>query len=385
MQTIDLDGDRIEFVGAMELDHGTNGIGIRRLPAWTRPQIPDPFMDAMVSACSGVRIVFETDAEIVEIEAEVTSFRYAGTPARPQVFQLVVGDDAPIDAPANNTGYFVLDRADPTSVGFEGGGLSSMRFAGLGAPSGASELRRCELWLPHASTIRIVALRVDDGATVRRAAPTGRRTWIHYGSSISHCVEADVPTGVWPAVAARLGGVELHSFGFAGQCMLDQFVARTIRDAPADVISLKLGINIVNGDTMRERTFVPAVHGFLDTVREGHPHTPILVVSPIFCPSAEDAPGPTFVLDDGTFGTVAGSEAIRVGCLTLRRIRELLAGIVAARAATDANLHYLDGPTLFGADDIGDLPDLLHPNAGGYVRMGERFAAAAFGAGKPLA
>lgn len=384
MQTIDLDGDQIEFVGAMELDHAANGVGIRRLPAWTRSRIPDPFMDAMVSACSGVRIVFETDAEIVEIEAEVTSFRYVGREPRPQVFQLVLDDDTPIDAAANNTGYFVLDGSDPTNIGFEGGGLSSMRFAGLGAADGP-RIRRCELWLPHSATIRIAELRVDDGATVGRAAPTGRRTWIHYGSSISHCIEADVPTGVWPAVAARLGGVELHSFGFAGQCMLDQFVARTIRDAPADVISLKLGINIVNGDTMRERTFVPAVHGFLDTVRDGHPDTPILIVSPILCPSAEDAPGPTIVQADGTFATVAGGEAIRVGCLTLRRIRELLADIVASRAASDANLHYLDGLTLFGADDVGDLPDLLHPNAAGYVRMGERFAAAAFALGGPLA
>jgi hypothetical protein len=383
MQTIDLDGDQIEFVGAMELDHAPNGVGVRRLPAWTRPRIPDPFMDAMVSACSGVRIVFETDAEIIEIEAEVTSFRYAGNAARPQVFQLVLDDDEPIDATANNTGYFVLDSREPLNIGFEGGGLSSMRFAGLGAADGP-RMRRSELWLPHAATIRIVGLRVDDNATVRRAAPTGRRTWIHYGSSISHCIEADVPTGVWPAVAARLGGVELHSFGFAGQCMLDQFVARTIRDAAADVISLKLGINIVNGDTMRERTFVPAVHGFLDTIRDGHPTTPILIVSPIFCPSAEDAPGPTIARADGTFTTVGGSESIRVGCLTLRRIRELLADIVAARAASDANLHYLDGLAVFGAGDIGDLPDLLHPNASGYVRMGERFAAVAFAAGGPL-
>ena len=34
---------------------------------------------------------------------------------------------------------------------------------------------------------------------------------------------------------------------------------------------------------------------------------------------------------------------------------------------------------------IGDLPDMLHPNAAGYRRMGERFHRLAFASGGPLA
>ena len=67
MQTVDLLGDQISVTGALELDRGPNGIGVRRLPGWTRPQIPDPFMDAMVSSCSGVRLEFESDTEVVEL------------------------------------------------------------------------------------------------------------------------------------------------------------------------------------------------------------------------------------------------------------------------------------------------------------------------------
>ena len=44
------------------------------------------------------------------------------------------------------------------------------------------------------------------------------------------------------------------NLGFSGSAMLDPFTARTIRDQPADLISLKLGINLVNGDAMRMRT-----------------------------------------------------------------------------------------------------------------------------------
>ena len=72
-----------------------------------------------------------------------------------------------------------------------------------------------------------------------------------------------------------------------------------IRDEQASFVSLKLGINVVNADALKPRNFAPVVHGFLDTVREGHPETPILVVSPIFCPVHEDTPGPTLARDPG--------------------------------------------------------------------------------------
>ena len=157
---------------------------------------------------------------------------------------------------------------------------------------------------------------IDDGASLSAAPADTRRKWVHHGSSISHCMEAYSGSRTWPATAAHLADVNLINLGLAGQCHLDQFTARTIRDTPADLISLKCGINIVNGDTLRMRTFAPALHGFLDTVRDGHPDTPLLVVSPILCPAHEDAPGPT----DGTSGTarsVASPVALEQGALTL--------------------------------------------------------------------
>ena len=102
--------------------------------------------------------------------------------------------------------------------------------------------------------------------------------------SISHCVDVWRPFEAWPAMVARQHSLELTNVALAGQCQLDPFMGRVIRDAPADVISLKLGINLVNANSMTERTFGPAVHGLLDHVRDGHRGVPVLVVSPIFCP-----------------------------------------------------------------------------------------------------
>jgi lysophospholipase L1-like esterase len=81
----------------------------------------------------------------------------------------------------------------------------------------------------------------------------------------------------------------------------------------------------------------------------------------------------------GRFVTLPGHDEIRAGCMTLVRVRELIQAVVALRReAGDAQLHYVDGLTLFGAADAGDLPDDLHPNPAGYRRMGERFARRVF-------
>ena len=167
----------------------------------------------------------------------------------------------------------------------------------------------------------------------------GRRVWLHHGSSISHGSDAESPTTTWPALAASLGGVELVNLGFGGSALLDPFTARAMRDTPADLISVKIGINLVNTDLMRLRAFGPAVHGFLDTIREGHPTTPLLVVSPLLCPIHEDTPGPAAPdfagLGEGRL-SFRGHRATPPTAprLTLSVIRDELARITAAGRPT---------------------------------------------------
>ena len=92
-----------------------------------------------------------------------------------------------------------------------------------------------ELWLPQGAVVELRGLRVDDDADIEPAPEPTAPRWAHYGSSISHCFDAESPTETWPAIAAREAGVELINFGLAGQCMLDQFVARAIRDLNSDM------------------------------------------------------------------------------------------------------------------------------------------------------
>jgi GDSL-like Lipase/Acylhydrolase family len=371
--------------GVVELERTPRGLLPHRLPAWAVAQAADGQLAMAESQPSGVRLVLRTSATALELDTIPTKREHVGAPPRPDgVYDLLV--DGALVAQATASGGDVL-AVDLTTGGVEHrpGEPTTVRFDGL--PAGD---KRVELWLPHDETTVLVALRTDAPvATVPRSGPV----WLHHGSSISHGSNAEHPTGTWPAVASLRAGVDLVNLGLGGSALLDPFVARVLRDTPADVISVKLGINVVNQDLMRLRAFRTAVHGFLDTIREGHPTTPLLVVSPVLCPIHEEVPGPsgfdTGAMGEGRLSFVATGDPAEVaaGKLTLSVIRDVLAGIVEQRAAADPHLHHLDGRALYGETDAAELPlpDALHPDGATHLLMGERFARLAFGAGGPLA
>ena len=368
--------------GALEWERTEHGVLPHRLPARARAQCADGQLALAESQPSGVRLAFRTPATTVELDALRTRTVHVGTPPRPDgVYDLLV--DGRLTAQDSVPGGTVrtVDLAGG-SVETRPGPVGTVRFTGL--PEGVKDV---EIWLPHNETTQLVALRTD--APVEPLPDRGRRVWLHHGSSISHGSGAASPTTTWPALAASLGGVDLVNLGLGGSALLDPFTARALRDTPADLVSLKIGINLVGLDLMRLRAFTPAVHGFLDTIREGHPTTPLLVVSPILCPIHEDTPGPgafdVSALSEGKLRFRAmGDPADRAaGKLTLTVVRDELARVVQERAVDDPNLHHLDGRRLYGSADFAELPlpDRLHPDAATHLRIGERFAELAFGPG----
>ncbi|MGW0084261.1 lipase [Streptomyces sp. NPDC003393] len=415
MREIPLSGGPVQVRGALDLERRPGG-GLlpRRLPAWTREQYPDAFMDFVAAMPAGVRLAFRTAARTLELDVLTTVRHFDGTdsPTDAGVFDLVVDGRLTerATAPVGRVLRLAHARARPREVAGEPG---TVRFRAL--PAGVKEV---EMWLPQQTPCALLALRAD--AQVEPPAPSGQRRWVHHGSSISHCTQADGPTGTWPAVAAALGSLEPVNLGLAGNGMLDPFVARTVRDLPADLISLELGVNPVLKSALKPRTFGPAVHGFLDTVRDGHPDTPLLVVSPVFCPRLEATDAATATAPGAGSGSGSGS-----GCsadpgpfgdfrprghpdrldteaadpwkepgdpgeaslapLTLPVVREALERIVLQRRRGDPRLHYLDGRELFGPKDAADMPDGVHPNAAGYRTIGRRFAGRVLGGGGAFA
>ncbi|MFB7915740.1 GDSL-type esterase/lipase family protein [Streptomyces sp. NPDC056061] len=370
--------------GHLDVEATAHGLLPHRLPARARRQIPDTQLAVAEAQPSGVRLAFRTRATHIDLDTLPTKRVYRGFPSPPDgVYDLLI--DGRLAARTTVAGGNVRTITDMVTQSSEltEGPVGTARFTGL--PEHDKDI---EIWLPHTEITELIALRTD--APIEPATDRGRRVWLHHGSSISHGSNATHPTATWPALAAARGGVELVNMGFGGSALLDPFTARAMRDTPADLISLKIGINVVNSDVMRLRAFGPAVHGFLDTIRDGHPTTPLLVVSPILCPVQEDTPGPLMPdFDGGTLRFKAtGDPAERAaGRLTLGIIRDELARIVEQRAADDPKLHYLDGRDLYGEKDYAEfpLPDEVHPDPAAHRRIGENFGRLAFGDSGPFA
>jgi len=371
--------------GALELERTGQGVQPHRLPARARAQADGQAVMAEAQP-SGVRLVFRTRATAVELDALRTKAVYQGAPPRPDGQYELLVDGEPAGRSSVDGGNQVVTDLATGETDVRPGPVGTVRFTGLPARD-----KRVEIWLPHNEMTQLVALRTDAPA---EPVPAGdRRVWLHHGSSISQGSDAAGPTTTWPALAARLSGVDLINLGLGASALLDPFTARAMRDTAADLVSVKIGINLVNQDAMRLRVFTAAVHGFLDTVREGHPGTPLLVVSPLLCPMHENTPGPSAFdfsrLSEGKLGFHAAGDPAEVaaGKLTLTVVRDELARIVRERSADDPHLHYLDGRELYGEADHAELPlpDDLHPDAAAHRRVGERFAERVFGDGGPFA
>lgn len=363
--------------GAQELERTESGLQPHRLPAKARMQNEDAGFSMAERQPSGVRLKFRTAASVIELDVLPTKRVYTGMPARPDgVFDLRIDGELARQRSALGGRMMRIGMAPPSMV-MEPGEVQALRFENLPARD-----KLVEIWLPHDEMVELVALRADADLVPVASG----KIWLHHGSSISQGSNATSPTGIWPAVAATLGGVDLVNMGFGGNALLDPFTARAMRDTRADLISVKMGINLVNADLMRMRAFGPALHGFLDTIREGHPDTPLLVVSPIYCPIHETTPGPCqfdFVaLAEGRlrFRAEGNAEEVAKGKLTLVSIRQKMEEIIAQRFLSDPNIRYLDGRELYGADDnaLLPLPDELHPDAAVHALMGQRFAEKAF-------
>ena len=336
-------------------------VAVRKHPGALQPiRVPtdeltlyDPFTRFVASMPGGTRLRLRTNS--TRIELKLSERRVAGTPeTRSAFYDLFV--DGQRAARQRATGGAVMSVETGTSTGDE---TAQVVFADL-----SGDDKQIELWLPQFASVRITDLRIDDGAGIR-PWPDVRQRIVFHGSSITHCAEAAGPSDAWPAVAARMAGVRHLNLGWAGSCLLSGLAARIIRDQPANAIVLKLGINVSDNGMLKERTFTDSVHAMLAIIREKHPRVPIALVSPIISPPRESE-----------------SSGGGLGLTQMRAILDAVAKTWVARG--DSNLHYLSGLALFNETDLAELPDLLHPSAVGYIRMGERFHAHMLAPGKPL-
>lgn len=276
MQSVDLSAD-VTWEGAMSVEQtGTGAFTAWRIDharsdmfAPTAGQAPllDP-----ASNHSGVRLVFSCETSKIRLLAQARSDHMECVYDLRCGGELLATHTEPAARPiAGGKPWHKLDEFlanDPATALLAYGAATEEAKARGPAPThevvfdglAAGGAAVYELWLPHAASVLIQSLEVAGPSTVTKFADR-RPRWLTHGSSITHCSEAHSPSRTWPATAARLADLHLTSLGYGGQCHLDQTVARMIRDTPADVISLKLGINLHNMTSATHRTFAAMALG----------------------------------------------------------------------------------------------------------------------------
>ena len=146
-------------------------------------------------------------------------------------------------------------------------GATEVRFEGL--PAGEKSV---EIWLSPAMPVAVRHIALPGGSTLRKkrrhSAEVGCVWQLHH--PLPH---RGIARHTWPGVVARARDFNLTSLGFGGQCHADPFIARLIRDLPARLYLVKIGINIYGAASLGPRAFRPAVLGTIATIRDGHPHT----------------------------------------------------------------------------------------------------------------
>jgi lysophospholipase L1-like esterase len=282
-----------------------------RLPADTRAAAALPV---------GVRLEFVGEPEAVEIayRTESDDFGYRG-PGAGSGFALFRGERLVAEARARL-------------------GEGSVRLAAGRGPE------RAIVHLPEGMRPTLLGLRAL-GGEIAPAPPEPR--WLCYGDSIVEGWKASAPALAWPALVGRRHGLDVVNLGYAGAARGELASAEEIAAQPADLITIAHGTNCWTRTPHGEALFAEGLRAFLAIVREGHPGTPILALSPILRVDAEAQPN-------------------RLGA-TLADLRRAFERVVAERsAAGDTRLVLVPGRDLVPA---AELPDGIHPDDAGHARI----------------
>ncbi|MFF5532350.1 GDSL-type esterase/lipase family protein [Streptomyces cinerochromogenes] len=326
------DDPRLGWDGLVELERLSGGWLPRRIPAERLATTLSPNFSRLAAMPAGIRCGVRTDAEELVLRLSVEA------------------SDAPLDV--------VVDGSLALRTAVDGEREITVPLApGPAERPAATAPRDVEVWLPHLGRVLVSEIGFRGHGTVRPADRPGLR-WVAYGSSITQSMFPSGPSRTWTALIAAEHGWRLHNLGFSGEAHLDPVVARTIRDRPADLVSLELGINVHTRDTYSERSWAPAVCGFVDTIRDGHPDVPIAVITPLSSPEREDS-------------------ANRVG-LTLAQLRaQTEEAVRVLERLGDKNLHTVDGLGIAPVHEAdGIFADGLHPTADGEHVLAARIGTA---------
>jgi lysophospholipase L1-like esterase len=148
---------------------------------------------------------------------------------------------------------------------------------------------------------------------------------------------------------AREHRLDAVNLGYNGSARGEIVSAEHVAELDADVITICHGTNCWTRTPHSVGMVLEGTVAFLEVVRQGHPEVPILVVSPVVRPDAEETPN-------------------RLGA-TLQDLRAAIESVVRARIeAGDSHLEPLGGAELITE---AQLHDGLHPDDDGHRALAD--------------
>ena len=202
------------------------------------------------------------------------------------------------------------------------------------------------------SLLSLKKIFIEDDATIHKS-DLPKKSLVCYGSSITHSVRAKSPYYTWPSIAAKEKNMHITNLGFGGNCILDPIMGYVMRDIEADLFCLELGANCYGGN-LTDRSFGPCTIGLIETIRQKHKDTPIVILSPIYFPAGEIEKGKS-----------------RMNMPDMRCVLKQTVDIF--RSYGDVNIYYVSGLDVFGSEDVVYMDDKIHPNAEGQFVLAQKF------------
>lgn len=298
-----------------------------RLPARSRDAFPKEVWDLSLDPTGG-RIRFRTDSSTVALRLE--------WPHPPGMRNMHAFGQSGVD-------LYVRDRywgtAVPDQDAAPGKVYEHVYFKGQ-----PRVMRDITIYLALYSPVKVLEVGLDGNAALEFAAPFAvSAPVVFYGTSITQGGCASRPGMSYQAILGRRLNLNHINLGFSGNGKGEAVVARAVAEIDAAAFVLDFAQNNSDVDSLAQ-VYDP----FIGILRERHPDTPILSITPIY----------------------AAGEA--TGSQRNEQMRALIRKVVSRRiAAGDNHLQLVEGTDLLGPSRVDGLVDGTHPNDLGFEWMAE--------------
>ena len=298
-----------------------------RLPVRSKDSFPKAVWDLALDPTGG-RIRFRTDSSTVALRLE--------WPYPPGMRNMHFFGQSGVDLYVRDSywGTAVPDKdAAPGKV------YDHVYFKGQ-----SRAMRDITIYLALYSPVRVLEIGLDKDAALEFATPfTVAKPVVFYGTSITQGGCASRPGMSYQAIVGRRLNLNFVNLGFSGNGKGETAVARAVAEIDAAAFVLDFAQNNPDVDSLAQ-VYDP----FIGILRERHPDTPIVSITPIYAASE-----------------VTGNQRNE-------QMRALIRKVVSRRiAAGDTHLQLVEGTDLLGPSRVDGLVDGTHPNDLGFQWMAE--------------